>query len=293
LFYELQEGITLLGRNIWGRQSEITFRPNDESVDEEKRLHWHWAPTLRHKPIPLSPAIAEYFMRQVQLTYGWRSLNCWEHLGALRYLFPCGITVIGEGWPPFHGGLHPYRERLLERSKPLRLHPVMYTVKETVGHPTGTHDTCQNLCRIRALDEPYPSFSIEMDYPGYVDGGFGRNVSVALSLDEMFRARILGHSKFNFHRNLAAFASMWGWPHFSRINWTGYDPDRSVSQEAVLDRAMQLLGLMSLLGGNGLFVADVQWKYSGLKADLEVIKLAESRLIPQSQDARLSAMFQQ
>jgi hypothetical protein len=80
-----------------------------------------------------------------------------------------------------------------------------------------------------------------------------------------------------WHYGLSRFASKLGWPNHSTNYWMQErTSDEACLSAFLLHRTQDLLGALSLLCGNGLFVGNVTSVASGHFADLNVVKSAHA-----------------
>ena len=77
---------------------------------------------------------------------------------------------------------------------------------------------------------------------------------------------------------------LFGWPHYGQVLWAKQEIDR-VGREAVLEeicahRALDMLGALSFLCKDGLFVGRVESEYGGHSLDVPLVEDAYPLLVP-------------
>lgn len=261
----LVDNVAYHGKNFFGRESHLILKPRPG-------LLWTWGVRSMDQ-VQISPEILKANKRRVQLVYGEKILNVFEHIGVLRHVGLVGVEIHGVGWPPYDGsarGLWNLVDPCIkETAEQLRL----YTVKKPVRFQSSI------LRRGRTVfTEIHPSLDGRTTLDIFVDfKGLGEHREVfSLPNLELFKeicsARSLGFPSWLYYPT--KMASLIGYPHFKNVCWSRSSSKEETLREIVRHRALDILGAMSVLLEEGLFVGNIVSSCSGHAEDVGAIDLA-------------------
>lgn len=261
----LVDNVAYHGKDFFGRESHLILKPRP-------RNSWTWV-DYNMEPVRISPEILKSNKRRVQLVFGNKILNVFEHIGVLRHVGLVGVEVCGVGWPPYDGSAHELwnlvEPCIKETTEQLRL----YTVEKSVRFQSPI------LRRGRKVfTEIHPSLDGRTTLDIFVDfKGLGEHREVfSLPNRELFKeicsARSLGFPSWLYYPT--KMASLVGYPHFKNVCWSKSSSKEETLREIVRHRALDILGAMSVLSEEGLFVGNIVSSCSGHAEDVGAIDLA-------------------
>lgn len=236
------------------------------------------------KLLPVAPQHLSNSMRQVSLMCPTATLGIIEHIMPLRLFGLGGVLVkplyngANKLWPPYHG-------RALEVWEALRPHVYedgepekWYTIKSSARweYPGGRNGKRAYVV-ILPNDKPRLEITLTVDYRGV--GEWEHTVS--FPDDALLEAALTAYTQGWPPRlkRLLRQASRLGWPHYERIVWPQDYPGNTLLRFAY-HRLADLIGVLNILPPDGLLAARVYSVRAGHRADIEVVKRAQSILVP-------------
>jgi hypothetical protein len=265
----LREPVLIEGKDIFGRDSSIGFYP---SVGK----NWSWK-ISPNQFITIRPSIVDAKKRRLTLSACGKKLEFYEHIGILRYFGLIGVQIQANQWPPFHG-------RALELWSELEQYSIQkelcqrYTVSRPVcwaySDKRGGHES---FTEIAPSTDSSLTLDIFCSYPNLGTGSRTFSLPNLPLLKEMCATHSPGWPPW-LH-GLSRTADLLGWPHHKNITWGHEFENTSAIDKFILHRAQDILGALSLLCRDGIFVGHITSHCSGHQADLEAVKAADNFLI--------------
>lgn len=269
----LRQPVLIRGKDIFGRESSICFCPE---TDRE----WVWK-VGENKSVIIEPSVVDIENRRLKLSAYGKKLEFYEHIGVLRYFGLVGIGIQSSQWPPFHGrtlelwdAIEPNSSESSEEGL-CQYYTVSRSVRWTYPNKRGKY------VAFTEIRPPSRDLSLTLDifcsYPGI--GIKFRTFSLPdLSiLQDICTAHSQGWPLWLY--GLSRVAGLCGWPHHKNIAWKQELEDSSVIDQFLLHRAQDILGALSLLCRDGVFVGHITSYCSGHEADFHAVREADNLII--------------
>lgn len=257
----LSKPISVEGRDYWGRPAKLTFYPNNQPG-------WFWLYDKHEPSIQITAELLHSKLRRIALIYEKCKLECFEHIGVLRWLGLDGITIESSSWPPYHGRSIELWHALKPAFQPTGEYLSWFEPKkESCGFKEGDKS---KYTRIKPDDDGL-KVSIICQFPGIgmEEISFESPADRRL-LEISLEARALGWPLWTYH--ISRLASLIWWPHHNCITWLQeLGPDETL-RLTTLHRLLDLLGPLSIAHPTGLIAANIESSMSGHSADVEAIK---------------------
>lgn len=262
---ELRNYVTIHGHDLFGRSSEIIFRPSLEPG-------WWWEPTpgILKK---IDSTVARTYGQTIQLEFRRYTLPEYEHIGILRLL---GIRDVVISCPT---GRPPYFGRALELYRALL--PLLIETKEEPSYVTiGSSVTKTNPKHPNRFTKLYPSYGGKLIIDQYSEW---KPLPYTQEKHEITEKLILSvmekypqgypHSRYHLSRALSTVGI---WKHHKRITWMKSGKGQ---QQTAWDfhnhRLADVLGALSLIHHLHLPSLHVKTYCGGHKSDMFALKQAE------------------
>ncbi len=272
----LGQTVSVRGSDFLGRDGCICFRPAPNPRD----LSWEWVTKKKAARVRVGPGIVDVSSRRIQLKHDDEHLNVWEHVGILKYFGLMSVSVSSTEWPPYHGRSlelwHAVKDHCWEDG---RSEIPLYTVKRPVRfeYPSlrGGHKA---FTEIWPTNDACVDMEVSASFSGLGTGGKSFSTNSTKSLEDMCSARALGWPSWLYHPSKVA-DWLHLWPHHRTVAWKQNCRNPSVLfSETLTHRAQDILGALSLLCGDGLFVGRIISVCSGHEADIQAILKAAAML---------------
>lgn len=275
---KLTQPVTVIGDNLFGQPSRVTFSPIPARTPRRFHDSWLWRPNgeAQHL-IPIDPSVVEYRRRRLRLANTHSYLEVIEHIAPLRWLGIDGLVLEGHGWPPYHGRPYEYYTALLPHLKPTGHRVHWYTLQKEIylSHkgPSGgySHFIPQDPTLPLGLN-----LSITVMYPEIGKVTIQRSLpSQRQLLLKDFQAHTQGLPHWAYYLSvLGQYVLLW--KHHRHITWFKQEP---YSEEHLKDtravfashRVIDLLGALALLHPTRLLAGTVVSVFGGHCADLAFI----------------------
>jgi len=247
----LTEPITIVGRNVWGFKSYITFTPCNKPG-------WHFYNPVTKKDIPIDRHHVQCSKMSNLFIRYWRAeMHILEHLLSLRWFGLDGICISGSTYPPYWSALE-YLNYLEEhgvlaesdeymKSFPIteeyaysRPHTYFQKPRVVILSPSGTPHTEEEFIDMM--------ISVYIDYKE-----IGTSFKSYRSIDS-FRSVLgtypQGYPLYRY--NLCKILSGFGWPHFGKVVWSQNQASDITLKEFSDHRAADILGDLAMISSLGL-----------------------------------------
>lgn len=263
----LQNEVTVRGRDFWGRSAHITFTPAGQPG-------WFWRTHEKADPVAITPQLASLGKNNIVLRHKRYRLHFYEHIGVLRFLGIDGVIIESTPWPPYHGRSIELWEAVKEQctadADEIRWHEIKrwcgfkYPEKEGLRYthiqPKSKQDEKYELC-----------IEIIADYPELGE----KRLVVLLPQDiEIVIAALAVYSQgwppWRYH--LSRAASLCGWPHHKKTTWPQKHPPQTTIRYFAMHRLIDLLGALSMISNTELVSGQVLSCRSGHTADVHTIR---------------------
>lgn len=267
----LTQKFAFSGRDFLGRKTKAMFRPSGSR-------NWMIA---SNEPTELSPHLLFLGSSCLVLRRGNSQdpIVIPEHILALRH------AVLGVKWypessqVPYEGGAKDFSAGLFAASE-ISNEPIpTYTVSRELEHVVEERKF-RRAVRIRPhVGEHGLILQVHIRY-SFGEATHVYHVWEDGVFERLVRARPLG--KLAWLSRLPLKLS--GWPHYEQVIWPAQEIKR-VGTEAVLEeicahRALDMLGALSFLCKDGLFVGRVESEYGGHSLDVPLVEEAYQFLVP-------------
>ncbi len=255
----LTQTVTVLGKNLKGRESKITFLQADKPG---------WFLRTADGDVPIDFRIASYKKGRIVLKAGNITLNIWEHIGVLRMLGVDGvIIVVHDAWPPYLTAGQ-YFDWLKAHLKDTGETLPIITPKRSHYSPFPN-----NKC---ASIEPSPDFIFSIRSKWKWLPEFSRNFSLKeLLKDKQFLKEVLyAKPQALPTRRLAAktISVVIRWPHMKNVAWIqDFKTKEEASRAWWLHRVQDSLGELSLCDHRAIPAVHVLFWSIGHNESLECI----------------------
>lgn len=259
--YILKNVVTITGKDYWGRDAWITFYPG-------KIPGWQWQfGDLGEEIIKITSERFRFKARRVALTFLGKKLECFEHIGVLRWLGLDSVVIKSSPWPPYHGRPLELWEKIypnLEKAGIIDWQPLDRSVRfGSDGRFTSIRNHEEEARFIATVTCRYPGIGaeeFEIDLPGDE-----RKLELALE------AHALGWPTWLY--DVSKLASRIWWPHHHRITWVQKLGKDETMRLAVQHRMIDLLGVLAFIHpGDGLISGIVNSECAGHEIDLGAIQ---------------------
>ena len=261
--YGLKKQVTITGPDFWGRPSWITFKPANSSG-------WLWkSPDYI---VQISTDIMQLRFHRVALSNGYSELECFEHIGVLRWLGLNGV-MIGSCRSP------PYFRRPLELWQEIK----------------------PNLVEIGKFDWSFPKEENTAAFQRGTESAFtkiqpnlpdqnGLNVDILCKFDNIgceaidfsspggerklevaCEAYALGRPSWVYW--VSKLASLIWWPHHGHVAWVQEHSKDEMMWMIVQHRLVDLLGVLAFAHPTKLLAGRVNSYMGGHRSDVEAVKI--------------------
>jgi hypothetical protein len=276
--YRLAGPVAYSHPDFWGRKSSIRLEPSVPACSG----HWTWSPD-GGPPTAIDPNIVVTNMRRMQLHARGQQIEVYEHIGVLRFAQIFGVNIVGKGWPPYHGRAFELHKLVEPRLVEINSADIpLYGVSESVCF---RDDKTIAGGSVRPFVEIHPpadsdlglTLDIFIDYPGLGAYQHSFRLPDKNLLEEICGAHAQGWPLYA--HTVAKVVRKLGWPHMDSVTWP---QDHAKPEDALrlfaLHRAQDLLGALSLLCQNGLFVGHVVSHCAGHRGDIQAVVKAFKHL---------------
>lgn len=262
--FVLQREVTILGKNIFGKQAYLTVAPSQQRG-------WWWQYDKHENPICITSDLVESGFRRMRLVYCRPSdgklhfLQCCQHILALRWRELDRVVLQSSAWPPYFGSVLGYWQKLRDHCTVSAESCSWFMPPTTV---TAVYYRDRNRwTKISPHRSELLTVSIIVDYPE-----LGRH-TLEWSSDlnqEWLYAPTQGWPPLLQHplRWLPQFL----WPHYDQILWPGKYAPKDTLKLFAWHRLTDLLGALSVIHPTSLPSAQVISHCSGHRADVEAVK---------------------
>ncbi len=275
------KSVVVSAPNYWGRGSALRISPRLNGGTVNPPEMWCW------NGLPIAPDLVAHRTRQIELDNSdcRGRLKVYEHLGCLRWRRLFGVHLEGTGWGPYYGRAAEVWDQLVGCCEERQTEVPLYMVPRTVycPYPRLRRPGVPACLRIGPpLAKSRLTIDLEIDYPGLgkKQGSFSFDFGSADDelLDRVFQARTQGWPSKLYPLSLTA--GLLGWPTHPKIWWPQEHGVAETLDNFLYHRLQDLLGALSLLCRDGLFIGHVESVCAGHWADLEAVKEAFPLLVP-------------
>lgn len=261
--------VSIISENLFGREAKITVRPSNQRG-------WYWQFDAEESPILISAKLLHFKKRRLVLQHETKSLNIYEHIGALKWTGLDNVIISCDAWPPYDG-------RSWELYHTLR--PCIQNTDRLIQWCTTDQEISVEFSGLRSgftriIPDTKKSLRVIVisKYEGLGKKTLTLNFPAGNgTFEEIFKAFAPGWPPKLFY--LQKLASLFGWPHLKKSLWpkSCQSKDQALEQFA-LHRATDLLGALSLIHPYRLLSGTVISYCSGHWADTEVVKRSQPHM---------------
>ena len=274
----LTEKVTITGKNLFGKTSQLSFSPLPPYVPKDLCTSWLWRPSARNPTfIPIDLRNVEYQRRRLRLQNNARHLEIIEHIMPLRWIGIGPLVVEGCGWTPYYGRPYEYFETL-ESSLQETGREVVWQMPQIPVYFKHKDALC-GYSEFIPQDPRLPPelrLKVTVRYPQVGQITVQRTFpSQHEFLMEDLRAYTQGLPHFLYY--LSAFGHVSRlWKHHRHVEWYYGRKSSDRHKRATLHvfashRISDLLGALALLSPTELIGGTVTSFFGGHKSDLEFI----------------------
>jgi len=278
----LIENITLAGDDPLGRPARITFRSPRENTPNNgnQRYMWSWQREEGHRIIttPIQSSLITQRPRRLALSKDKTCLEVIEHITPLRWFGILGITLDGQGWPPYFGRSYEFYDALHHSLGESNQKVKWCTAGNSIAF--SHRDKLSGQSIFTPSEAPGLHVHIAINYPGLGKYDLYRAIPEELfRIKEDMKAFTPGLPHWLYFPSCIG-KTLGLWKHHQHVAWArekGVSPERILKQFAE-HRLVDLLGSLAFTHPSQLLAGTVESIYGGHRSDMMLVRKLQENL---------------
>jgi UDP-3-O-acyl-N-acetylglucosamine deacetylase len=276
--YRLTRPVTLEGKDFWGFESKIKFSPMDNGY---KGFYWRYSPARPSLPIIYKHVQAKRRRIGLQSVDRIARLECYEHLGFLRWMGLDGVTIECDsfhGWPPMFTVKECWdrlQQECKEIDEPWEWVTIPKLIQVSGTESIGMQGKFPNLV-IKPKHTPGLELNINICYSFLGERAIHLNVPEDIT-QNMLSTLTPGLPYSLYY--ISKLCGMLGWPSHKKIMWPQGHQVEYVLDQFIWHRVIDILGDFSLAHESALLAVSVESYCGGHLLDMVCLQKMPTQLV--------------